>query len=381
MISHGSFVLHIQPQSRPWHECHTSPTVSMLLQEYDGIAICIFIVPHADAPLLAFLCLATVGMLHLYETLGFWRRSTDMKRIHFAEELNEYRHLLIMESLGGDQAWWVRFVAQHSAMVYFVVLCMLFAISPSLSYQFSEMLENHAVITYTVFCENNKELLKDLPPSKAAAEYYSLGSSDVFYAEFQTAACASGKELRRPGEYMRSLYDVFRAIAEDEGDHVQTMNACLDPQANLQSPSRERGIVTTIALTAAAAYLATTATFIDPAILDPSLLDSSTLADMMGAADGATLAEVIAAGAVRVLNSLLSRSGFANIFSLVFLLVMYQSCCFHQAAFGRMAMEDDARSAASLGLDALEGGGEMLPVLEQLRRFAVQIIELFGRFL
>ena len=46
-----------------------------------------------------------------------------------------------------------------------------------------------------------------------------------------------------------------------------------------------------------------------------------------------------------------------------------------------MAMEDDARSAASLGLDALEGGGEMLPVLEQLRRFAVQIIELFGRFL
>ena len=26
-----------------------------------------------------------------------------MKRIHFAEELNEYNHLLIMESLGGDQ--------------------------------------------------------------------------------------------------------------------------------------------------------------------------------------------------------------------------------------------------------------------------------------
>ena len=280
-----------------------------------------------------FLCLATVGMLHLYETLGFWRRSTDMKRIHFAEELNEYRHLLIMESLGGDQAWWVRFVAQHSAMVYFVVLCMLFAISPSLSYQFSEMLENHAVITYTVFCENNKELLKDLPPSKAAAEYYSLGSSDVFYAEFQTAACASGKELRRPGEYMRSLYDVFRAIAEDEADHVQTMNACLDPQANLQSPSRERGIVTTIALTAAAAYLATTATFIDPAILDPSLLDSSTLADMMGAADGATLAEVIAAGAVRVLNALLSQSGFADIFNLVFLLVVYRSCCFSSGRF------------------------------------------------
>jgi hypothetical protein len=46
-----------------------------------------------------------ITMLHLYETLGFYRRSADVKRIHFAEEINEYRHLLIMESLGGDQQW------------------------------------------------------------------------------------------------------------------------------------------------------------------------------------------------------------------------------------------------------------------------------------
>lgn len=32
-----------------------------------------------------------IGMLHFYETLGFWRRSADVKRIHFAEELNEFR--------------------------------------------------------------------------------------------------------------------------------------------------------------------------------------------------------------------------------------------------------------------------------------------------
>jgi hypothetical protein len=38
-----------------------------------------------------------ITMLHLYETLGFWRRSADIKRIHFAEEINEFRHLLIME--------------------------------------------------------------------------------------------------------------------------------------------------------------------------------------------------------------------------------------------------------------------------------------------
>ena len=242
----------------------------------------------------------SVGMLHLYETFGFWRRSADMKRIHFAEELNEYRHLLIMESLGGDQAYWVRFVAQHSALVYFFVLCVLFAISPTLSYRFSELLENHAVITYSVFCENNKQLLKDLPPSKAAVEYYSLGTSDVFYAEFQTAAMATGQEIRRPGEQMRNLHDVFRAIADDEADHVKTMNACLDPQANLRSPSLERRAVSGIALVAAATYLATTATFLDPALVDPSLLDSTTLADLLGTVDGATFAEVLVAGVVSV---------------------------------------------------------------------------------
>ena len=32
-----------------------------------------------------------IAALHLYETLGFWRRSADVKRIHFAEEMNEFR--------------------------------------------------------------------------------------------------------------------------------------------------------------------------------------------------------------------------------------------------------------------------------------------------
>jgi ubiquinol oxidase len=136
-----------------------------------------------------------ISMLHLYETLGFWRRSSEAKRIHFAEELNEYAHLLIMESLGGDQTWWVRFVAQHSAIVYYFVLCGLFAISPSLSYKFSELLETHAVNTYTVFMDNNRELLKELPPSNAAVNYYSLGISDPFYAEFQASSIV-GHEVR-----------------------------------------------------------------------------------------------------------------------------------------------------------------------------------------
>jgi ubiquinol oxidase len=137
-----------------------------------------------------------ISMLHLYETLGFWRRSADVKRIHFAEEINEFNHLLIMESLGGDQSWWVRFLAQHSAVVYYFVLCGLWALSPSLSYRFSELLETHAVNTYGQFLDENEALLQKLPPSFAAVKYYAFGSSDPFYAEFQTTALAQGQEVR-----------------------------------------------------------------------------------------------------------------------------------------------------------------------------------------
>ena len=137
-----------------------------------------------------------IAMLHLYETLGFWRRSADVKRIHFAEEANEFAHLCIMESLGGDQRWWVRFAAQHSAVAYYVVLGFLWAISPTLAYKFSELLESHAVNTYGGFLDENEELLKELPPSIAAVQYYSVGASDPFFGEYQTTALAAGGEVR-----------------------------------------------------------------------------------------------------------------------------------------------------------------------------------------
>ena len=37
--------------------------------------------------------------------------------------------------------------------------------SPFLAYNFSELIESHAVDTYTEFAEANKELLKSLPPT------------------------------------------------------------------------------------------------------------------------------------------------------------------------------------------------------------------------
>ena len=61
-----------------------------------------------------------------------------------------------MESLGGDQNWRVRFLAQHAAIVYFFVLIGLWITSPSLAYNFSQLIEAHAVDTYTEFAESNR---------------------------------------------------------------------------------------------------------------------------------------------------------------------------------------------------------------------------------
>eukprot|EP00538_Stauroneis_constricta_P011340 CAMPEP_0119571404 /NCGR_PEP_ID=MMETSP1352-20130426/44092_1 /TAXON_ID=265584 /ORGANISM="Stauroneis constricta, Strain CCMP1120" /LENGTH=638 /DNA_ID=CAMNT_0007621083 /DNA_START=620 /DNA_END=2537 /DNA_ORIENTATION=+ len=234
-----------------------------------------------------------ITMLHLYETLGFWRRSADVKRIHFAEEINEYRHLLIMESLGGDQQWWVRFLAQHSSIVYFVVLCTLFLISPTLSYKFSDLLETHAVHTYGQFLDENEERLKELPPPLPAVEYYTMGISDPFYAEFQTSAMEAGRDIRRPGAEtpMQSLHDVFTAVRADEGDHVATMQACLDPTVAVQSPSIERRVLIGLAMVA----------IVGAAINvggDAGLLDSavgSLSSDLATASDSATTASNVAA--------------------------------------------------------------------------------------
>ena len=140
-----------------------------------------------------------------------------------------------MESLGGDQEFWVRFVAQHSAIVYFMILCALFAISPSLSYRFSELLETHAVNTYSVFLDNNEDLLKELPPSVTAVDYYTLGSSDPFYAEFQTAALASGNDVSVGLTPQLSLFHASNLYYHRFDDPVTKCTTCTtsSPQSAL----------------------------------------------------------------------------------------------------------------------------------------------------
>jgi ubiquinol oxidase len=65
-------------------------------------------------------------------------------------------------------------------------LNVLFLISPRLAYNFSELIESHAVDTYTQFLDENEALLKKLPAPKVAVEYYVMG--DLFlFDEFQTS--------------------------------------------------------------------------------------------------------------------------------------------------------------------------------------------------
>lgn len=100
--------------------------------------------------------------------------------------MNRFFLVVIWESLGGDQEWKVRFFAQHSAIVYFFVLIVLWILSPSLAYNFSELIEAHAVDTYAEFAESNRELLQSMPPPLVAKAYYEAPDMYVF-DEFQVS--------------------------------------------------------------------------------------------------------------------------------------------------------------------------------------------------
>jgi len=127
-----------------------------------------------------------------------------------------------MESLGGDQRWLDRFFAQHGAVAYYWLLVLFFMVDPRWSYNFSRLIEAHAVDTYGEFVDANSERLKKLPPPPIAVEYYAAGQLYLF-DKFQTAKSGSG-DIRRPP--CATLYDVFSNIRDDEEQHVLTMEAC-----------------------------------------------------------------------------------------------------------------------------------------------------------
>lgn len=135
---------------------------------------------------------------------------------------NELHHLLIMESLGGNSRWSIRFLGYHVAFVYYWLLIAVYLASPRIAYQFMELLEAHAVDTYATFVTENCGRLKELPPPSIATSYYKTGDLYMF-DDFQVS--------REPGSRRPpcdNLFDVFTNIAADEGEHVKTMQACQD---------------------------------------------------------------------------------------------------------------------------------------------------------
>ena len=105
-------------------------------------------------------------------------------------------------------------------MLYYGVLNALWLISPALAYNFSELIEAHAVDTYAQFAEQNKEALRELPAPRIARRYYEEGDLYLF-DEFQTARPRSSRRVQ-----VRTLYDTFCAIRDDEAEHVATMAEC-----------------------------------------------------------------------------------------------------------------------------------------------------------
>ncbi|WP_009632082.1 alternative oxidase [Synechocystis sp. PCC 7509] len=174
---------------------------------------------------------AFTSVLHLYETMGWWRKA-DWIKVHFAESWNELHHLLIAESLGGNQYWIDRFVAHTGAFVYYWIVVFVYVLSPRHAYNFMQQVEEHAYHTYNAFIKEHGDELKTLPAPQIAINYYQDGDLYLF-DEFQTTRVP---QERRPK--IENLYDVFVAIREDELEHVKTMIACQQPDAQqtFQSP-------------------------------------------------------------------------------------------------------------------------------------------------
>merc|ERR1719247_3699040 len=238
-----------------WAREHARPQVeSPLIIKLPYLALCVMLDKLFDGrPISRFWFLETVArmpyfsylnMLQAYETLGWWKTAAAQKRVHFAEEWNEYHHLLIMEALGGDLSWRDRFLAQHAGVVYYWVLVALWLLSPSLAYNFSELIEAHAVDTYAEFAEANKERLKAIPAPVVAKAYYN-GACLWMFDEFQTDGNST---VRRPK--IETLYDTFCAIRDDEGEHAKTMHVCQDDSAVLASPNAEKAAAVAASLAA-----------------------------------------------------------------------------------------------------------------------------------
>jgi ubiquinol oxidase len=219
-------------------------TMKILIRAIVGILVFITDVVYKNRPYPRFYVLETIArvpyfaylsVLHLNETMGIWRKA-DWLKVHFAETWNELHHLLIMESLGGNCNWGDRFLAQHLAIAYYWLIVSLYILLPRYAYYAMELIEEHAYQTYDAYLKANEDLLKTQPAPQVAINYYRDGDLYMF-EEMQVTSHAT---FRRPK--VDNLYDVFINIRDDEREHVKTMVACQQPEAQLTFSSPHENI-------------------------------------------------------------------------------------------------------------------------------------------
>jgi ubiquinol oxidase len=168
------------------------------------------------------------SVLHLYETIGFFRQK-EFIRLHFSESWNEMHHLLIMEELGGNKYFGDRFIAQHLAFFYYWIVVFLYAFYPAVAYNLNQHIEEHAFETYSEYIEKNQDSLKSQAAPEVAIKYY---SSDPLFLNRGNSShlsnCSSHSEsflsIQRP-LVIQNLLDVFLHIRADEAEHSDMMKA------------------------------------------------------------------------------------------------------------------------------------------------------------
>lgn len=165
---------------------------------------------------------AYLSVMHLRETFGERGLGENM-RTHYAEADNELHHLLIMESLGGNENAIDRTLAQTMAFFYYWYVTVLYFFNEPAAYHLSELIEDHAFDTYNGFLTEYADKLKSMPVPAIATKYY-VEDNPYMFDQFCTV-----KEKDSQGEFsarrptLNTLYDVFTNVRDDEREHWKTL--------------------------------------------------------------------------------------------------------------------------------------------------------------
>ena len=166
---------------------------------------------------------AYLSVLHLLETLGKWRR-VDLMTVHFAEAHNELHHLLICESLGGNEHFFDRWLAQHVAWFYYWIVCCLYLANPAIAYNLNQCIEEEAFQTYDTFLKRHHDYLQTQPAPAIAVEYYTSSNLfDAMHTGAGTSELDAPVSARHHPLKVTSLWDTFRNMRDDEAEHAHTM--------------------------------------------------------------------------------------------------------------------------------------------------------------